>query len=403
MSTALRRDRLPADAPAGAPALPPFWRRPRARRLFWQTLLVVLLAGAFGWLAGNVHSNLERSRLAFGFDFLDDASKFFMGPNPYGYAPGDTVLEAFLAGILNTIRVSALSIVLTTVLGTLLALMRLSRNWLVAQVAWLYVETMRNIPLLLQILFWHAILTHLLPNAREAWKPADDVYLSRKGLYLPDLVVGQGLTAALLALLVAGTAAWLLRRGAIRRRERLGHAGRLRWLGPALIVLLPPLAFLGAGGSLGLDRPVARGLGFEGGRWVSPEFVALLFALTIYQSAFAAETIRSGILGVRKGQIEAARSLGLKPSLVFRKIVMPQALRIIVPPLTSQYLSLTKQSSLAVAIGYPDVVRVSVAITSDTGRAVECIAIIMAVYLTLSLLTSLAMSVFNRRIAFVEK
>ena len=367
--------------------------------MFWQVLLVLGFTLGLGWFGANIVANLERSRLEFGLGFLFEPSKFYMGPNPLGYEPSDTVLEAFAAGVANTIRVSLLSIVLTTFLGTLLALMRLSRNWLISQLAWTYVEVIRNIPLLLQILFWYSYLTLWLPNVRNSWNPLTGVYLNTKGLNLPSLTVSGGLPIAVVSALFGIGVAWV-----VWRWSRGVRAGSRGWRLPiaALAAVLPIVSFLALGGNVSLNEPELQGLSFRGGLWVSPEFAALLFALTIYQSAFAAETIRSGILGVGKGQVEAARGLGLKPVIVFGTVVLPQALRIIVPPMTSQYLSLTKQSSLAVVIGYPDVVRVSTAVTSDTGRALECIAIIMAVYLSLSLLTSLFMNWYNRRITFAE-
>jgi len=380
----------------------PFWRRPWIRGLIWQALLV----GALVWLAlflvGNVEENLPRSGLSVGFDFLGEPTRFEIGANYLGATARDPVWLSFLVGAFNTLRVSLIGILVCTVLGFLVALARLSGNWLLSHTAFLWVETVRNIPLLLQMLFWYSLST-LLPLPGDAWQPIADVFFTNRGIYYPALVLepAHWWVLAALALAIAGTVllAWAGR----RHREATGRAWPTGWLSLALIVGLPLLVWLVAGAGSEIERPALKGFNFRGGGLVTPEFVAVVIALSVYQSGFAAETIRSGILGVKKGQWEAARSLGLSTRVIYAQIVLPQALRIVVPPMTSQYLSLTKNSSLAVVIGYPELVRVTTAVTAETGRAIECMGIMMSVYLCLSLLTSAFMNWYNQRIAYVER
>lgn len=380
----------------------PAWRKPKATALAWQGL-ILLAIGYVGWsIYVNVSANLPRSNLGFGFDFLSLPTRFEIGRNYLDATARDPVWMTFLVGLINTVRVSILGIILCIVLGLIVALARLSNNWLVARVALFYVETVRNIPLLLQMLFWYGFST-LLPLPKDAWNPLPGVFVTNRGMYLPGLEMTATHYWALAALALAIVAAIFLLRQARRIRERTGETFQAGWLSLALVFGAPAAVLLGGGADLAFELPELRGFNFRGGALVSPEFVAVLVSLSIYQSGFAAETIRSGILGVRKGQIEAARSLGLSPRHVLSKVVMPQAMRIVVPPLTGQFMSLTKNSSLAVVIGYPELVRVSTAVIAETGRAIECIAILMSIYLTLSLATSAFMNWYNRRIAYVEQ
>jgi general L-amino acid transport system permease protein len=365
------------------------WKRPGLRAIVWQALAAggVLASGL--WLWGNVTGNLARRNLGIDFGFLAGRASFEFGENLVGYRPGDSFLTAFQAGLANTALVAAVGIVLTTVLAVMLALMRLSPNRLARNLAWGWIELVRNTPLLLQLLFWHQLTIRQLPGPRQAWELLPDVFLSNRGLYVP----------AALAQPAFGTAALALLAGA-------GLAVALAWLLPSgrrcfawLVVLLPPLLVLAAlAEPIELTRPELRGFNFQGGVSLSPEFVALVVALVVYQAGFMAETIRSGILGVPKGQVEAAASLGLHRGQAMRLVIFPQALRIVIPPVTSQYLSLTKNSSLAVVIGYPDLVRVSQVTISETGRAVECITILLLTYLSLSLFTALLMNLYNRHV-----
>jgi general L-amino acid transport system permease protein len=362
--------------------------RPQRRALLWQLAFVAALAGALLWVASNVAANAPRLNLQFGFGFLWQRAGLELNENWVGYTPDGPLWLAFAAGIANTLQVAALGIVLTVLLGTAVALLRLSSNPLASWLAWLWVELFRNLPLLLILLFWHQLLVRTLPPPRRAFQPVEGVFLSNRGLVVPALEWQPGFAWALLALLLSVLAVtWL------RRRVALPPP-----LWPAL-ALAPAVAVLvWAGDPVQVSVPALRGFNFVGGATLSPEFVALLIGLVTYQSAFAAETIRSGLQGVPKGQVEAACALGLSRAQVLRLVVLPQALRIVIPPLTSQFLSLTKNSSLAVAIGYPEIVRVSTVAIGLTGRAVECIAIVLAIYLTLSLLTAGFMNWYNRRV-----
>ena len=368
------------------PAVRAAWKRPGVRSAVWQALASILVAVAALFVFGNVSGNLARRSLGIDFGFLAGRASFEFGENLAGYRPGDSFVQAFLAGLGNTALVAVLGIALTTVVALALCLMRLSGNRLARRIAWLWIEGVRNTPLLLQLLFWHQVVIRQLPLPRQAWEPLPGVFLSNRGLLLPALVDQPGFRPALLALAAALALVQLLR----RRVPRPVLA--------ALVLGAPVLAFALTGTPLTVTWPELRGFNFQGGVTLSPEFVALVSALVTYQSGFAAETIRSGIMAVPRGQTEAASALGLGRYASLRCVILPQALRIIIPPMTSQYLSLTKNSSLAVAIGFPDLVRVSQVTISETGRAVECITILLLVYLSLSLLTATIMNRYNRSI-----
>lgn len=354
---------------------------PRARSLAWQGLAAVLVAGFAWWLWANLSANLARRSLGLGFDFLTARASFEMGDNLLGYRAGETYLRAFAAGLLNTLQVALLGIALTFVVGLGVALARLARNPLVARSAWLYVELARNTPLLLQLLFWQQLLVRVLPGPRQAIALPGGMFLSNRGLVFP---IPEGIAPPWLAGAVA---------------LGLGVALAMRGRGGVPLGLLAGLATALLAAPTGWQAPVLRGFNFRGGGTLSVEFFALLWGLVFYQAAFTAETLRGAILGVPRGLDEAAESLGLRRPTRLRFITLPLALRIAIPPLASQAMSLTKNSSLAVAIGYPDLVRVSGVTISETGRAVECIVLILLVYLTLSLATALLMNFWNRRMA----
>jgi general L-amino acid transport system permease protein len=289
------------------------------------------------------------------------------------------------------------------VVGTVIGIARLSRNWLVSKLAQIYVETFRNIPLLLQLFFWWSMLRESAPSPRQAWQPLPGVFVSNRGIIFPVPEANPVHYWMALALLLGTAGAVALRRWARRRQSLTGARFPAVWTGAGLIIGLPLMVFLAAGAPLQLDWPELRGFNFSGGHAVSPEFVALLIGLTVYTGAFIAEIVRAGILAVNWGQSEAAQALGLRSSQTMRLIVLPQALRVIIPPMTSQYLNLTKNSSLAVAIGYPDLVSIANTTLNQTGQAVEGIAMIMAVYLVISLTISLLMNVYNRAVALMER
>jgi general L-amino acid transport system permease protein len=378
------------------------WNDPKLRAIVYQVLVVALVAAGVWYLVQNTLHNLSVRNIATGFGFLDREAGFAIGESLVGYTPDDTYMRALTVGLLNTLRVAAIGIVLATLLGTVIGIARLSSNWLVAKLASAYVEVMRNIPLLLQLFFWYAIITETLPGPRQALNPFGDVFLSNRGLKFPTLV-GDGLTWLAAGLVFAVIVTLFLANWSRRRQERTGELFPVWRTGLGLLVVCPILAWWFSGADLSVDSPVLKGFNFRGGITLTPEFAALLFGLVIYTSAFVAEVVRSGIQAIGRGQWEAAESLGLKRSLVLRLIILPQALRVIIPPMTSQYLNLTKNSSLAVAIGYPDIVSVVNTAMNQTGQAIEGILLIMAAYLTVSLSISLFMNWYNARIALVER
>jgi general L-amino acid transport system permease protein len=388
---------------ARRPSRPPFWHDPAIRGILYQILFVALIAAAAAFLIHNTLVNLRRQNIASGFGFLDREAAFGIGETLIAYSPADTYARAFLVGLLNTLYVSALGIVLATVLGTVIGIARLSSNWLISKLSQVYVETFRNVPLLLQLFFWWALLREAAPGPGAAWKPLPGVFISNRGIEFPVPVANPVHPWMLLALVIGIVLAFVVGRWSRRRQALTGAQFPAGWVGAGLVLGLPLVVFLAAGTPLRLDWPELKGFNFVGGHAVSPEFVALLVGLTVYTASFIAEIVRAGILAVSWGQSEAASALGLRPGQRMRLIVLPQALRVIVPPMTSEYLSLTKNSSLAVAIGYPDLVSIANTTMNQTGQAVEGIAIIMAVYLAISLSISLFMNLYNRSVALVER
>jgi general L-amino acid transport system permease protein len=377
---------------------------PRIRALVYQLGLLAAVLW-FGYeFALNAKANLDAHKITSGFGFLDQTAGFGVNQSLIPYSESDTYGRVFLVGLLNTLLVSAIGIVLATILGFFVGLARLSPNWLVARLAGGYVELIRNLPLLFQILFWYLAVLGTLPGPRQSISLLGEVFLNNRGLFVPAPVAGEGAGWVAAAFVLAVMAIIALRLWARRRQERTGRQFPLFWTGLALIVVLPLAALVATGFPIGFEKPELRGFNFVGGVRLTPEFVALLVALTTYTAAFIAEVVRAGVLAVPRGQTEAALALGLRRPLTLRLIVVPQALRVIVPPLTNQYLNLTKNSSLAVAVGYPDLVAVFAGTTlSQTGQAIEVIAITMAVYLAISLLTSGLMNWYNAHIRVAER
>lgn len=374
------------------------WRRPGVRAAVWQILVAALIGTALLWIVGNIAINLPRLKMDLRFGFLAETASFELGGNLVGYSAGDTYAKAFLAGITNTLQVAVIGIILTAVVGTLVALLRLSGNLLMDRLAFVYIEVARNVPLLLQLLFWQTLLIRSLPPPRAAWAPLPGVVVSNRGATFPLLQWQPAYSWSLLCLAIMTVAVWFAFRRSRPALTRVPAAARsaLKWV----LILLPPLVILSLFANPAfVEIPVLRGFNLVGGTTLVPEFFALLFGLVFCHAGFAAESIRAGIVGVSKGQWNAARSLGLDWWQTMRQVILPQALRIMVPPLTSNFLSLTKSSSLAVAIGYPDLMRVSTVAISETGRAIECITLLLFVYLTLSLVTSALMNLYNHRIA----
>ena len=376
---------------------------PNARAVFFQILVLGGVA-LLGWyLVSNVLENLARQNIATGFSFLDREASFAIGESLIAYSPASSYSQALLVGFLNTIKVAVLGIVLATILGTIIGIARLSSNFLVAKLASIYVEVIRNIPVLLQLFFWYAVIGESLPNPRQALNPVPGVFLSNRGMKFPALADDPIWIWVGLAILVAIVGVWFLARWARKRQEATGQQFPTVLASIGVLIALPLLTWLAGGAPTALDLPELQGFNFRGGTNISPEFAALLLGLTVYTASFIAEIVRSGIRAVNWGQTEAASALGLHRGTILRLVVLPQALRIIVPPTTSQYLNLTKNSSLAVAIGYPDLVSVANTTLNQTGQAIEAVAIMMTVYLTISLGISLFMNWYNKHIALVER
>jgi general L-amino acid transport system permease protein len=396
---AIKREQL-----GTAPASPTWWRDPRVRAIIYQVLTLLGVVLFFAYIVNNTIENLDRQGIASGFGFLERPAGFGIPQTLIEYNELSPNSRVFWVGLLNTVLVAAIGIVLTTVLGFVFGLARLSSNWLVARLATVYIEVIRNVPLLLQILFWYVAVLQALPHPRESIVFGDLFYLNKRGFSAPEPIFQPGFGWVLLALVVAVAAAVSIARWAKRRREATGQPFHTAYVTLGLIVGLPLLALLLTGTPVSFEHPEMGRFRLQGGMVLLPELVALVLALGIYTASFIAEIVRAGILAVSHGQIEAAHALGLKQGQTLRLVVIPQALRVIIPPLTSQYLNLTKNSSLAVAIGYPDFVNVFTGIVlNQTGQAVEVIAMTMAVYLTLSLLTSAFMNWYNRRMALVER
>ena len=389
---------------ASAPPRVALYNRPKVRALFYQ---VVLLAAAL-WLgyefALNAKANLDAQNITSGFGFLENTAGFGINVSLIPYNESDSYGRVFLVGLLNTLLVAGIGIVLATILGFFIGIARLSPNWLVARLAGGYVELIRNLPLLFQILFWYLAVLGTLPGPRQSISLIGGIFINNRGIIVPAPVVGEGAGVVFATFAVGVLAAIILGLWAKRWRIRTGHEFPLVWINLGLIVVLPLAALVATGVPIGFVKPELRGFNFIGGVRLIPEFVALLLALTTYTAAFIAEIVRAGILAVPRGQTEAALALGLRRGLTLRLIVVPQALRVIVPPLSNQYLNLTKNSSLAVAVGYPDLFAVFAGTTlHQTGQAIEIIAITMAVYLAISLLTSGVMNWYNAHVRIAER
>ncbi len=387
-----------------APAKPPVWNDPRYRALFFQAVVLggVLLLGMY--LIRNTMANLERQGIASGFGFLQTTAGFSISQTLIEYSEESSYGRAFLVGLLNTILVSVIGIFFATILGFIIGVARLSRNWLIANLAAVYIEVLRNIPLLLQIFFWYFAVLRTVPSPRNSYSLFDSFFLNIRGLYSPAPVFESGFGLIPITLVLAIVGIVVLVRWAHARQERTGEQFPVFLTSLGILIGLPLLAAIVTGFPLSWDFPELKGFNFVGGMVVIPELVALVLALATYTASFIAEIVRAGIMAVSHGQTEAAYSVGLRPGPTLRLVVIPQALRVIIPPLTSQYLNLTKNSSLAAAIAYPDIVLVFAGtVLMQTGQAVEIIAITMGVYLTLSLLISAFMNWYNKKMALVER
>lgn len=392
--------------PMTTPSTPPkkswSWRSQAFRGLMYQVIAVALILVTVLYLAHNTSTNMKARGIQSGFDFLTGGAGFDIGESLIAFDSAEPYWKAYLVGFTNTLRVAVLGIVLTTVLGTLIGVGRFSRNALVRGLCVAYVEFFRNIPVLLQLLMWYIMFTEVLPDS-SAPLVLGPLYLSKGGLNFPVPVWASGHWLALAGLLAGGVAAWVWRRQSLQRFERTGTLRSMFWVPLGLVLGGAVLGWLLGGAPSELDVPMQGEFAIENGGALTPEFLSVLLGLTVYTAAFVAEVVRGGIQSVALGQTEAASALGLSRGQTMRLVTLPQALRVIIPPVTNQYLNLTKNSSLAVAIGYPDVVSVANTAINQTGRAVECIAIIMLVYLSTSLFTSITMNWYNARAAIKER
>jgi general L-amino acid transport system permease protein len=378
------------------------WRSQAFRGKVYQALMIVVVALVLGVLFSNMSSNMKARGIQSGFDFMTQPAGFDIGESLTAFDSAQHYWVAFLTGLSNTLRVAIVGIVLTTVLGTLLGVGRFSRNALVRSLCASYVSFFRNIPILLQLFMWYILFTEVLPDAKDAWQ-AGSFYLSKGGLTFPKPIWALGHATAAIGLVAGIVGAWWVRRRAIRHFESTGQA-KSTFFAPLLAVIAGAvIGWLVGGMPMQFDTPKIGEFAIENGGSLTPEFLAVLMGLTTYTAAFVAEVVRSGIASVPGGQSEAARAVGLSRGQEMRLVMLPQALRVIIPPMTNQYLNLTKNSSLAVAIGYPDVVSIANTAINQTGRAVECIAIVMAVYLFTSLATSFFMNWYNTRSAIKER
>ncbi|MDF4333850.1 amino acid ABC transporter permease [Vibrio parahaemolyticus] len=377
---------------------------PAFRSAIFQIIAIAVLVFFFYTIINNALNNLDARGIATGFGFLNQEAGFGIGLTLIEYNETYSYGRTFIVGLLNTALVSVLGIILATAIGFTMGVARLSTNWLVSRLAAVYIETFRNIPLLLQIFFWYFAVLQALPSARQSLSLGEAIFLNVRGLYFPTPVLNEG-SGVVIAAFVIGLIATISISIWARNKQRLtGQQTPMGRIGLGLLVGLPLLVYFVSGMPISLEYPELKGFNFKGGISIIPELAALLLALSVYTAAFIAEIVRSGINAVSHGQTEAAMSLGLPRAKTLKLVVIPQALRIIIPPLTSQYLNLTKNSSLAMAIGYPDLVSVFAGTTlNQTGQAIEIIAMTMGVYLTLSLLTSALMNLYNRKVALVER
>ena len=381
-----------------------FFSDEKFRSIFFQTLVIGLFALGIFFIVQTTAYNLEKRNIATGWRFLTDPAGFDISFSPFiDFKSTDTHLDVYFVGVLNTLLVSFCGCIAATILGFLVGIIRLSSNWLLVRVAYIYVEFTRNVPLLLQIILWYSILIQL-PRVKQSLEFLDTFFISNRGIYSPRPVFENGFSYVFIAFVLALISSFILRRWAKKRQDETGKQFPVISSAFGMIIIIPLILFFILGSPLSFDYPALKGFNFKGGMVIRPEFIAMFLALTIYTAAFISETVRSGILSVTKGQREASASLGLKKSWIMRLIIIPQALRVIVPPLTSQYLNLTKNSSLGIAVGYADLVHGFGGISlNQTGQAIECMVIVMATYLTISLTISLFMNIYNRSIQFKEK
>jgi len=372
----------------------------KSRSLLIQTLTIGIFAFVIYILVQQTAYNLDKRGISSGFDFLNMAAGYDISIRLIPFTSEDTHLRAYFVGLLNTLLIAVCGCFLATILGFLVGIIRLSSNWLFKNIAYVYVEFTRNVPVLLQIILYYSILLHL-PQIKQAIVLLDNFYLTNRGFFMPSPVFKEGFGIVIASLIFAIIASYLLKKYLKKRQETTGRQYPIFLINSALIIFIPIFFYYTTGMPIEFDNPVLKGFNFKGGMVVRPEFLGMLFGLSVYTAAFISETVRSGIISVSKGQREASQALGLKNNLVMRLIIIPQALRVIIPPLTSQYLNLTKNSSLGIAIGYADLVHGFGGISlNQTGRAIEIMMIVMLTYLSISLIISIFMNIYNKAVQF---
>ena len=380
------------------------WNDPKVRSIFFQAVLLIAVVLAGMYIFGNTADNLERQGIATGFGFMGTTAGFGIITHLIDYSEASSYGRAFAVGLINTLLMAFCGIVAATILGIIIGIARLSKNWLVAKMAAVYIETFRNIPLLLQIFFWYFAVLRALPSPKQSINFADGVFINNRGIYSPSAIYEDGFSLVIIALVLAIIGVVVMARWAHKRQDQTGQQFHTVYASAGLLVGLPLLAMIVTGFPLSWEIPALKGFNFVGGTVIIPEFVALWLALSIYTASFIAEIVRAGIQAVSHGQTEAAHALGVKAAPTLRLVILPQALRVIIPPLSSQFLNLTKNSSLATAIAYPDLVSVFTGtVLNQTGQAVEIISVTMAVYLSISLGISALMNWYNASMALVER
>ena len=380
------------------------WRNEKSREIIIQIFVLFCIGWLLSWLVMNVNANFKALGKDISFEFLFIPAGYDINQYLIDYNNRDSHLRAGIVGLLNTGLVAIFGIILATVMGVALGIIRLSKNWLASKLAYWYVEFTRNVPILLHILLWHGIIINTFPQTRQAINFGDITFLSNRGFYLPKPLTESGIEFVYLCFVIALIFSVLFNKYAKRKQDLTGIQYPVFWINTAVIVILPSLAFFLSGLPLSFEVPVLKGFNFRGGLHMSPELAALTFALGIYTAAFIAEIVRAGILAIDKGQREAAESIGLKPSKVMNLVILPQARRVIIPPLTSQYLNLTKNSSLAIAIGYMDLVATLGGISlNQTGREMETMVIVMLIYLSVSPSISAFMNWYNSKVKLVGR
>ena len=372
----------------------------KLRALVIQTLTIGIFAVIIYLLVKQTAYNLDKRGISSGFDFLGMSAGYDISIRLIPFTSDDTHLRAYFVGLLNTLLIAICGCFLATIIGFLVGIIRLSSNWLFRNIAYVYVEFTRNVPVLLQIILYYSILLHL-PKIKEAIVLLDTFYLTNRGLFSPSPIFKEGFSIVMGSFIVALFASFFIKKYLQKKQEQTGKQYPIFLINSALIIFTPIIFYYIMGMPLEFDSPVLKGFNFKGGMVIRPEFLGMLFGLSIYTAAFISETVRSGIISVSKGQREASKALGLKNNLMMRLIIIPQALRVIIPPLTSQYLNLTKNSSLGIAIGYADLVHGFGGISlNQTGRAIEIMLIVMFTYLTISLIISFFMNVYNKAVQF---